>query len=909
MKNRTLFYRTLTALTLLALLLPLSPSSSLSAQQGNQHTPVAPEVSVPLDEPTTANPMDSAADTVSPSPITNLVAETGASPGTVELSWVAPGDDATAGTASTYVVRYNTTVITETTWAASTDVSGEPAPSPAGTVESMTVTGLTPGQRYHFAIKTEDEASNTSSISNSPRATAQTSPNSVYLPLVASSFSGDVPTVIPETTEVLTETTTEHLTEMSADRTVFTFTQSTSSLNALETGDVMVGDATTNAPNGFLRKVTAVSSSGGQVVVETEQATLDEAIESGEAHISQKLTPDQIQSSVQVEGVALATASWAQSNLYFEYTLEEVVLYDHDGDPDTEDDQITANGSVQLEPGFDFNLKVRRWELKELSFTTSAEETAEIEVGSEIALADVKKEKEIARHTFSPITVMVGPVPVVLVPMLTVNVGVDGSVHVGITTSVTQQATMNAGLEYAGGTWSPISDFSNEFNYNPPALSAGLDMKGYAGAQISLKLYGVTGPYAELNAYLKLEANTNAEPWWKLYGGLEMPAGVEIEVMSHLVASYDTTVIDYRLPLAQAQTNTPPNLPADPSPVSGATDQSRNVALTWSGGDLDGDTVTYDIYLEAGDATPDIVVSDDQSGLAYDPGTLSSNTHYYWRIVAQDEHGATNAGPVWDFTTGTATTCPITIPAGEFQMGCDDTNPNENCYSEEQPLHNVYLDAYAIDKYEVTNAQYAEFLNAEGNQEEGGNTWLDADDSDVRIHESGGVWQADAGYEDHPVVEVTWYGARAYCEWQGKRLPTEAEWEKAARGASDTRMYPWGNEDPDCSRLNYYDSTEGRCVGDTAPVGSYPSGASPYGALDMAGNVWEWVNDWYDSDYYDVSPHNNPPGPDSGYVRVLRGGSWPYDWYTVRVAYRSYDNPSYSRDTIGFRCAGAAPGQ
>jgi formylglycine-generating enzyme required for sulfatase activity len=251
----------------------------------------------------------------------------------------------------------------------------------------------------------------------------------------------------------------------------------------------------------------------------------------------------------------------------------------------------------------------------------------------------------------------------------------------------------------------------------------------------------------------------------------------------------------------------------------------------------------------------------------------------------------------------------IYIPAGEFQMGCDSSNPSESCLDDEKPLHTVYLDAYTIDKYEVTNAQYAEFLNAEGNQEEGGVTWLDADASRVRIHESGGVWQADAGYEDHPVVTVSWYGARAYCQWQGKHLPTEAEWEKAARGSSDTRVYPWGNEAPDCSRLNYYDSTEGYCVGDTMPVGSYPSGASPYGAMDMAGNVWEWVNDWYLSNYYESSPYSNPPGPASGTLKVIRGGSWNTYWTHVRVASRPNTNPYGQFSYTGFRCADVAPGQ
>ena len=254
----------------------------------------------------------------------------------------------------------------------------------------------------------------------------------------------------------------------------------------------------------------------------------------------------------------------------------------------------------------------------------------------------------------------------------------------------------------------------------------------------------------------------------------------------------------------------------------------------------------------------------------------------------------------------------VYVPAGEFQMGCDESNPSESCNSDEQPLHPVYLDAYYIDKYEVTNAQYARFLNVMGNQEEGGGTWLDAGDTDVRIHESGGVWQVDAGYENHPVTEVTWYGARAYCQWQGKRLPTEAEWQKAARGSSDTRVYSWGDDAPDCSRLNYehYNgSSSEHCVGDTSPVGGYPTGQSPYEAMDMSGNVWEWVNDWYDVNYYDDSPYSNPPGPATGTSKLLLGGSWSDIWHFVRAANRSCTGPDGSYNNVGIRCvAGPSEG-
>jgi len=597
------------------------------------------------------------ADTISPSAVVNLTATTGNSPGTVNLSWIAPGDDATTGTAAVYIVRYNTTAITDGNWSTSIDVTGEPTPSPAGTVENLTVSGLTPGQVYHFAVKAQDEVPNLSGVSNSPGVSAKAGPFSTYLPLVASSAS--VLPIIPATTNVLTQTTTQYLSSISDDGVVFAFTQWTPALRAVAPGEIIVGDVTTDTPYGFLRKVTAVSPVGGQVVVTTTQATLEDAIETGTAHISQVLTLDQIQEGVQAKGVALTAAPQSLGGFYL--SLENVVLYDDDGSLSTTDDQIKADGSIRLEPGFDFSLVVRDWQLKELAFTTSARETAEIKLKAEVELVSIKKEKEIARYTFSPITVMVGVVPIVIVPVLTVNVGVDGNVHIGLTAGVEQQATLLAGLRYAGGVWQPVSQFSNQFSWTPPTLFAGLDLKGYAGNRLSLLLYGVVGPYADINAYLKLEADTADDPWWTLSGGLEVPAGVKVEVLGHSLADYEGPTIAFGLILAQAQSNTPPNLPFAPYPGNGALIQNLNTDLSWSGGDLDGDAVTYDIYFEAGDDTPDVLVSNDQIGIAYDLGALLPNTHYYWRIVAQDEHGATTPGPVWDFATATGATCPIAL--------------------------------------------------------------------------------------------------------------------------------------------------------------------------------------------------------------------------------------------------------
>ena len=223
----------------------------------------------------------------------------------------------------------------------------------------------------------------------------------------------------------------------------------------------------------------------------------------------------------------------------------------------------------------------------------------------------------------------------------------------------------------------------------------------------------------------------------------------------------------------------------------------------------------------------------------------------------------------------------VYVPEGDFEMGSDGGG------GDEEPVRQVFLDGFWIDKYEVSNAQYALCVAAGACSE-----------PRLTISRTRKGYYGNPEYDDFPVMYVSWNDASVYCEWTGGELPTEAQWEKAARG-SDGRTYPWGDGEANCSRANFYSNVY--CVGDTNAVGSYPDGASPHGTLDMAGNLWEWVSDWYGE--YDPNETKNPTGAASGETKVLRGGSWYYYFKSIRAFDRSNKNPASSNDNVGFRCS------
>lgn len=373
--------------------------------------------------------------------------------------------------------------------------------------------------------------------------------------------------------------------------------------------------------------------------------------------------------------------------------------------------------------------------------------------------------------------------------------------------------------------------------------------------------------------------------------------------------------------------------PENPMPADLAAEVSLNAYLTWSIPKLIPETeYRYDLYLNAAANSPTTLVAANLANPWFEPATFDPGITYAWQVVAIDSRtGARLPGPIWRFTTANRSGVPpldamVTVPGGPFWMGCDRSNPAEgpcsyNIFHYDEPVRAVNVDTFRIDAYEVTNREYRACMAAGACNRPRRTEMLN-----------------DGAFSTHPVVYVSWWDAQNFCAWEGKRLPTEAEWEKAARGAIDTRTWPWGNEAPDCTRLNstFYDDVGSNCTSglDTQlqPVGQYPRGMTPYGAYDMSGNAFEWVQDKYDVYYYVYGPVDNPQGPpfsritrDQGQmdrplnseqlghpVFSIRGGSFRDNPTYLRIAHRHWghhgdtpntDPPYYRNVKTGFRCA------
>ena len=227
----------------------------------------------------------------------------------------------------------------------------------------------------------------------------------------------------------------------------------------------------------------------------------------------------------------------------------------------------------------------------------------------------------------------------------------------------------------------------------------------------------------------------------------------------------------------------------------------------------------------------------------------------------------------------------VFIPGGEFLRGRSHALPDDGLkwfptlLKDDRPVRGIFVDHFYLDRREVTNRDFAAFVEATGRA--------------APYYWPGGELPADK--VDHPVVNVNWGDAAAYCRWAGKRLPTEAEWERACRGPAEGAVYPWGDRDPTKEDVRFDVIT--------GPGQVCRFSESYFGLCDIAGNVWEWCADWYEKDYYERAPDRNPPGPENGLYRVLRGGSWADLPKYLTCAYRSFARPAERSPNVGFRCA------
>ncbi len=273
---------------------------------------------------------------------------------------------------------------------------------------------------------------------------------------------------------------------------------------------------------------------------------------------------------------------------------------------------------------------------------------------------------------------------------------------------------------------------------------------------------------------------------------------------------------------------------------------------------------------------------------------LTANATYYVRAYATNSKGTAYGNELSFVAENIFPGEKIAVEGGTFTMG----SPSGTGYVNEKPEHSVILSGFSISKYEITNAQYATFMNDIGatiNGSFNGVEYLDMDDGYVQISHTSSSFIADVGKENNPVIEVSWFGAKAYAEHYGGRLPTEAEWEFAAKGGNSSSGYTYSGSNT-INDVAWYFTNTGSLI---HPIGT--KSANELGLHDMSGNVWEWTNDWYDSNYYSSSPNNDPQGPSSGAYRVNRGGSWVNNANYCRVALRYSNFPTDANSIVGFR--------
>ena len=367
------------------------------------------------------------------------------------------------------------------------------------------------------------------------------------------------------------------------------FSTETPQLAALTPGDVLAGDSTGAAPEGFLRRVTSVDTQSGQVIVSTEQATLEEAIQSGVILDSTTLIPPpEVLEEITLNGILLKAPA-APVRAGFDLILKNVVLWDQDGDKThTTHDQVVAKGKIHLEPSYDFGIQIENSRIKQIVFNNRTNIVTDVNLYTGVNVANVHYKKSVWHYPFPSRTVWVGPLPVVLRPILEIVVGLDGSVDVGISAGVVHKAQLVSNLVWDGG-WHLKEDYDTDFDYTLPSLKAGARAKVYAGPNLQIKIYSLDGPYGLVDGYYQLDMDPLRNPWIKLSAGLSGEVGVKVKISKYLDVDYREEVFKYSKQLypsqvAQPGATQPPGAPAGtappaPPPAGGTGDQIAFISV------------------------------------------------------------------------------------------------------------------------------------------------------------------------------------------------------------------------------------------------------------------------------------------------------------------------------------------
>jgi len=659
-----------------------------------------------------------------------------------------------------------------------------------------------------------------------------------------------------------------------------------------QSGDVIVSEASTAAPEGILRKVQSVSVQSNQTVINTVTATLEDVFENADILINRALsTKDIKESRVLTNGVIFVPD--AKNGEKFNYDINKQINL-----PTGQVMNIT--GALEAENSFDFNLEIRNSNISFLKYTHIAEQSSELAVSVNNSY-NYSQNFDLYEHTFYPFTVWIGPVPLVFIPKITVVLNVSASGEASVSTSITQTATISAGLQLQDGQWSTFSDEDVSFDFQPPQLTSELSVSVGAGPDLSLMLFGIAGPYTNTRGSLILTADLMNTPWWTLTGKVKIDGGIVFDALG-VEADYSSNLLNFTHVIAQATQNQC----ATPifNPPGGTYQSAQSVSITCATGGVmihyttDGSEpgVNSQIY----DSPINLYQTTTVRAKAYETGYIASAT-------AIATYSIDVAHPIQ----------MVYVPAGIFTMG--DTQSGQ--WNDALPTHSVSLSSFYIGKYEVTQAEYSQFMQSDMQPAEG--------------------WTSGLGMGDnYPAYAITWYyilkycnlrsiaegltpvyiingstnplnwGAMpsssnanwnaAICNWNanGYRLPTEAEWEYAARGAADTPDYMYSgsdNIDDVAWYANDNNSNSCRPVGTKAPNG--------LGIYDMSGNVDEWCWDWYSS--YSNEALNNPTGPTIGNYRLVRGGGWAADdaAFECWISYRDSQghHPDYDSCDGGFR--------